>query len=123
MIQGVVTEQRTAVIPLTVQGTMGQVDTFPAIVDTGFNGFLTLPLPRIAKLGFPYRGSMRAVLGNGKEADMDVFAGTVLWDGQVRAVMVLAADGTPLVGMGLLDGSRVLLHVTDKGTVSIDPLP
>ena len=123
MIQGVVTEQRTAVIPLTVQGTMGQVDTFPAIVDTGFNGFLTLPLPRIAKLGFPYRGSMRAVLGNGKEADMDVFAGTVLWDGQVRAVMVLAADGTPLVGMGLLDGSRVLLHVTDNGAVRIDALP
>lgn len=123
MIQGIVTEHRTAVIPLTVQGTMGQVDTFPAIVDTGFNGFLTLPLPQIAKLGFPYRGSMRAVLGNGKDADLVVFAGTVLWDGQVQAVMMLAADGTPLVGMGLLEGSRVLLHVTDNGAVSIDRLP
>jgi len=123
MIQGVVTEHRTAVIPLTVQGTMGQVDTFPAIVDTGFNGFLTLSLPQIAKLGFPYRGSMRAVLGNGKDADLDVFAGTVIWDGQVQAVMVLAADGSPLVGMGLLEGSCVLLHVTDNGPVSIERLP
>ena len=70
-----------------------------------------------------YRGSMRAVLGNGKDADLDVFAGTVIWDGQVQAVMVLAADGSPLVGMGLLAGSRVVLHVTDNGSVSIEPLP
>ena len=123
MIQGVVTEQRTAVIPLTLQGTMGQEDTVPTILDTGFNGFLTLPLPQIAKLGFPYQGSMRAVLGNGREAELDVFAGTVIWDGQVQAVMVLAADGSPLVGMGLLEGSRVMLDVTDNGPVAIDRLP
>jgi hypothetical protein len=54
---------------------------------------------------------------------MDVFAGSVLWEGHAQAVMVLAADGSPLVGMGLLEGSRLCLAVADNGPVTIERLP
>jgi hypothetical protein len=35
----------------------------------------------------------------------------------------LQADGGPLVGMALLYGSRVVLHIVDDGDVLIEPWP
>lgn len=123
MITGVVTPQHQAVIPLTLQDWHGQPETVDAIVDTGFNGFLTLPLPRIAQLRFPYEGIAEVILGDGNTVRLDSFAATVLWDGEVRTGLVLAADGLPLVGMDLLAGSRVCLEVTANGPVTIERLP
>ncbi len=54
---------------------------------------------------------------------LDVCLAKVLWYGQEREVLVLQADGGPLVGMSLLYGSRVMLEVVDNGDVTIDPLP
>jgi predicted aspartyl protease len=123
MITGRVVAGRYATIPLVVQGTQGQEETLEAIIDTGFTGFLTLPLPQIAKLGFPYQGLVDAQLGNGSAAEFDMFAGAVVWEGQRRDGIVLVVDGTPLVGMALLLGSRVCLDVTYGGAVSIERLP
>lgn len=93
------------------------------MVDTGFNGFLTLPLPQIARLGFPYEGAADVILGDGETVRLDTFAATVLWEGQAREGIVLAAEGSPLVGMALLTGSRVTLEVEDGGLVTIERLP
>ncbi|NOT57826.1 MAG: clan AA aspartic protease [Deltaproteobacteria bacterium] len=123
MITGHVVAASTALIPIHFPNTQGQEDPIEAIIDTGFTGFLTLPLPQIAKLGFPYQGLIDARLGNGSAAEFDMFAGAVLWDGQLRTGIVLAVEGTPLVGMALLRGSRVTLDVEDGGLVTIEPLP
>ena len=110
-------------IAVHLVGSNGQTATLEAIIDTGFNGFLTLPLPEIARLGFAYQGNMEAVLGDGSETTMDMFLGTVRWEGQLREGTVLAADGTPLAGMDLLAGSRLCLDLIDGGAVTIEPLP
>ena len=70
MITGQVVAGREAVIPLTLQGTQGQMTTFDALVDTGFTGFLTLPLSQIAQLGFSYEGIIDARLGDGRAASL-----------------------------------------------------
>jgi predicted aspartyl protease len=123
MITGSVTAQQQAVIPLTVQDWQGQPETVDAIVDTGFNGFLTLPLAQIARLRFPYEGIAEVILGDGDTVRLDSFAATVLRDGQLRTGLVLAAEGMPLVGMDLLHGPRVMLDITDGSPVTIEPLP
>ena len=41
----------------------------------------------------------------------------------MRIGIVLAADGTPLIGMSLLRGTRVTVEVEDGGLVTIEPLP
>jgi len=122
MITGRVTAD-AAVIAVQLCGTNGQIETVEAILDTGFNGFLTLPLEQITRLGFPYEGNLEAVLGDGRDTTMDMFLGTVLWEGHLREGTVLAAEGTPLVGMALLRGSQVTLEVQDGGRVTLEPLP
>ena len=49
--------------------------------------------------------------------------GAVQWEGQLREGTVLAADGTPLVGMDLLAGSRLCLDLIEGGPVTIERLP
>lgn len=122
MITGVVTANHQAIIALTLHGSAGQPEVTEVLLDTGFNGFLTLPLSQIARLQFPYEGTMRVVLGDGQAVDLDMFIGTVLWDGQLREGIVLAAEGSALVGMAFLMGSRVTLEVEDGGLVMIDRL-
>lgn len=45
----------------------------------------------------------------------------ILWDGQERDVLVLSADGGPLVGMATLYSHDVFLHVVDGGQVTVQP--
>jgi clan AA aspartic protease len=123
MMTGVVTAQGTAIITVALLSLSRASTTVEAVIDTGFNGFLTLPVPEIARLQFPYEGTMRVILGHGQPVELDMFRGTVLWEGQVREGLVLAAEGSPLVGMGLLEGSRLCLDIIDGGAVTIEPLP
>lgn len=123
MITGHVAAGQQAIIQVVLLGPQGQEETIDAIIDTGFTGFLTLPLSQIARLGFPYEGVIDARLGDGRAVEFDMFAGAVVWEGQVREGIVLAAYGSPLVGMALLRGSRVMLEVEDGGLVTIERLP
>ena len=54
---------------------------------------------------------------------LDLYLATVLWDTQPREVLVLAAEGGSLMGMAMLYGHRVIVHVVDNGDVLIDPWP
>ncbi len=122
MIIGVVNAHREAVVRLTVEGSQAQ-EEIEAIVDTGFNGFLTLPPPLIATLGLPFRGRGRAILADGSENLFDVHEVTVFWDAQPRRVAVGAADTEPLIGMALLYGHELTVQAVEGGGVSIRTLP
>jgi predicted aspartyl protease len=72
MIIGSVNANREATIRLIVHGTQRQAQEIEAIIDTGFTGFLTLPLPLIASLGLTWRGRAQAVLADGSLHLFDV---------------------------------------------------
>ena len=67
MISGVVGACREAKIRLAVQDAKGHEQEIAAIVDTGFNGSLTLPPALIGALGLPWRTRGRVILANGAE--------------------------------------------------------
>jgi clan AA aspartic protease len=123
MIIGVVNTHHEATIDLIVQSANGQGHDIDAVIDTGFTGFLTLPTSLIAALGLTWRGYASAVLGDGSLQQFDVYAATVIWDGQARLVEIDAAETDPLVGMGLLYGHEVRIQAIDGGTVTIEALP
>jgi clan AA aspartic protease len=93
------------------------------MLDTGFNGYLTLPTALIAALGLPLVGNRQATLADGSVVALDVYRAEVVWDGEIREVLVLAAEGGVLVGTALLYGSRVTVEFLDGGPVLIERLP
>ena len=58
-------------------------------------------------------------LANGETVNFDLFSAAVLWDGEVRQVVVCAADGGPLVGIAMLRGCHLGVDVEDGGRVEI----
>jgi clan AA aspartic protease len=123
MITGRVTAQRDAMVRLVVLDRVHQPHDVDAVIDTGFNGFLTLPRAMVQTLQLPLAGNRRVTLGDGSTVVLDLYLATVLWDTQPREVLVLAAEGGPLMGMAMLYGHRVILHVVDNGDGLIDPWP
>ncbi len=65
------------------------------VIDTGFDGMLTLPSSVIVALGLPWRSRGRAILADGTESIYDIHEGSVLWEGMPRRVLV---DAPPLSG-------------------------
>jgi predicted aspartyl protease len=61
-------------------------------------------------------------LGDGSTAVLDLYRARLLWHDRERNVLVLQADGDPLLGMALLDGSRMSVDVVVDGIVRIEPL-
>ena len=123
MIIGHVTAQREAVVRLVILDIAQQPHDVDTVIDTGFNGFLTLPSARVQALELPLAGNRRVTLGDGSTVVLDLYLATVLWDTQPREVLVLAAEGGSLMGMAMLYGHRVIVHVLDNGDVLIEPWP
>ena len=119
MIEGVVNATYEAVVTLPVQGPAGQSREIEAVIDTGFNRFLTLPPALVAELDLPFVTSGRVTLADGSQASFDVYDVTVLWNGQPREVYTYATGSTPLVGMLLLDDHDLSIQVRDGGRVVI----
>ena len=89
------------------------------VVDTGFAGFLTLPSAAVAALNLPHLRDLPASLADGSQVIVAVYLATILWDGVVRNVEVLAMGKRPLLGTSLLDGFKLEVEFTDGGPVRI----
>lgn len=98
----------------------GQSLEIEAVIDTGFDGELTMPEAAIRRLGYPYAGSAGGVLADGSEVQFDYHEGRVLWHGIARPVAVIAAEGQPLVGMALLHSSRLKMDAVPGGEVLVE---
>jgi clan AA aspartic protease len=122
MITGVVTDRREAVIRLRVRGPAGQDQEIEAIIDTGFDGWLSLPSSIIAQLALTWRQRGRALLADGSESVFDIYEATVDWDGELRRIPVDEAETVPLVGMSLLEGYELSIQVHRGGNVIVRAL-
>lgn len=106
MITGVVTSNLDGIIQLVVRGPNRNEQQVEAVVDTGFNGWLSLPSNLIDQLGLPWLTRGRVTLADGAEQECDVHAATVIWDGEPRRVPVNAAETDPLAGTEALSQSN-----------------
>ncbi len=70
-----------------------QREFIDTVIDTGFDGFLSLPSEVIVRLGLSWTISNLAALGDGSEALFDFYTGTVIWDGQYRTIDVAEIAG------------------------------
>ena len=122
MISGTVSADREAIVPLRIRGSGDSTVDVGASIDTGYNGYLTLPSDVIKRLDLPFAGTGQAALGDGRDVDMNVYVAIVVWGAEERGALVLEADGGALVGMALLDGCRLTIDVEAGGDVRVESL-
>ena len=118
---GQITQTLEAILVLTIRGPVNHVE-IETVLDTGFNEYLTLPRATIDQLQLPYVDTAECELADGRMVAMDSFLATVEWHGSPRQVLVLDADGDPLIGMAILKDSRVAMDVVVGGALSVDPI-
>ena len=118
MIRGVVTRYE-GIVRLSVFGRRGQRETVEAVVDTGYDGFLTLPPTMIRELELEWLSNGHAVLADGSECLFDLHEGEVIWDRRHMLIQIDSSDATPLIGMRLLEGFELTMQVRQDGPVLI----
>jgi clan AA aspartic protease len=123
MISGRVTDNLDAVITLTVRDVSGNEITVEAIVDTGFNGFLTIPPSHAVRLGLTPHDQARALLADGSMVTIRSYRVPLVWQGADRVVIAEEIDGAPLVGMELMRDNVLTIHVNPNGALTIEPEP
>ena len=123
MIEGMVSARHEAVIPLRIHGPDGRALEIEAVVDTGYQGFLTLPAAVISELDLPYSHMTWMTLADDSVVNFYVHHVDVVWDGQPRTIRAHSAGATPLIGMLLLDGYSLRVDVKIGGRVVIDIAP
>ena len=116
---GMVTARREAILRLTLRDVGGQEHTYNTVMDTGYNGWLTLPPSVVAALGLRWQSFGRAILADGSESVFDIYEGVVLWDSQPLTIDVDELDGDSLVGMSLMYGYELVLPVLDGTTFTL----
>ena len=122
MILGSVNANREAIIQIAVLSDRKQSKSINTIIDTGYTGNLMLPRAIVSELGLTLRGIQDAILGDGSLTLFEMYAGAVIWDGQVRRVEVNASATESLVGMGLLEDFKLEIEGKVGRMVRIAPL-
>jgi clan AA aspartic protease len=121
MIEGIV-RSKEAIIGLEVSSPSQPPVQLEAILDTGFNGYLTLPNHIVAALQLPFAGHRRGTLADGSATLLEVYLATVSWHGDPRDILILRSESSPLIGMALLEKNRLTMDVVDGGRVAIEAL-
>jgi len=122
MIEGVVLDRKLAIVPLDIVSAGGKRIRIDVLIDTGFNGELTLSSDLIEDFGLQHTGTRTAELANGEFVECDLFAAKVVWHDGEREISVMRIDAEALIGMELLENSRLTIDVVDNGSVKIQRL-
>jgi len=93
------------------------------VVDTGYVGTLTLPAATIQSFSLTYLRRSSAKLADGSTVVRGVFLATIMWHGRQQRTEVMSRDDRPLLGMLLLDGSRMMVDFTHGGAMELTESP
>ena len=121
MINGSVSSDLEAVVRLPLRGPQGEIE-IEVVVDTGFNGCLSLPLEIIDELGLEFQSKGVGELADGSKKSFGIYEALVFWNGRLLRIPVGALDSAPLLGMTLLHGSELAIQVFAGGEVMIREL-
>ena len=120
MITGRVNWFLEATVHVEVQDASGNLHRILFILDTGFDGDLTLSSALIGRMGLVAKGSYPTVLANGDTVHLPAYSGIVSWHGHRISVEVLETQRESVIGMALLGNSTLTIQAWDGGDVLIE---
>lgn len=123
MMTGAVSADLEPRLRLTVRDVRGRPHEVDTVIDTGFNGSLTLPPVLVAALGLPWLCRQQGQLADGSVLTFDVYSATVDWHGRPRVVEIEATGARSLLGTALMQGSDLRIRMEPGGAAQIDEVP
>ncbi len=122
MIEGHVNSHRELVVPVRLLDANEHVHRSEAVVDTGFEGYLSLSPEQIRAMGLRFSQRIDMVVATGRTFEVNSYFAIAIWRGERRPIRVLEAENTPLIGTALLWGSLLTAEVIDNGAITIGSL-
>ena len=118
MIRGFVNEHDEPIIQLQLGLSQREIKR-DAVIDTGFNGYISVPKPIVQESGWDFLGSEEYELASGELIVADAFLGKIVFDGKNTVVYALASDTADiLIGTKLLR-NKVLTIDFGRKTISV----
>ncbi|MBO3460243.1 clan AA aspartic protease [Aetokthonos hydrillicola Thurmond2011] len=113
---------RKAIVPVIFRLSQQPDFSLTFVVDTGFNGYLTLPAQAVSALNLPLHSSTSIKLADGSEALTAIHLATVFWDNVEKVVPILASGYKPLLGAAMMEGYHLEIDFADNGLVSLEKI-
>lgn len=114
MLVGRVTRYGEPVVALQLLLRRGVV-TYPAVVDTGFNGYLCVPKTILVKSGWRVIGTEKFEIATGAIVEQQIYLGEAIFDGQRGPVYTVATEAQDiLIGTKLLRGKTLVVNFSTK---------
>jgi clan AA aspartic protease len=126
MLHGQLRDDEQAVIELEMVSTDGSIHSVSAVIDTGFNGQVSLSRRRVDEfnLKLTREGTIEIELASGTVIEEDVYSGTIRFDGQELVAEVILTDAKDsFVGTGLLTGKVLLINFSTRDVTVRDHIP
>jgi clan AA aspartic protease len=122
-MEGVIAANLDILVPLTLRNDSLNELEIEAVLDRGFNDYLTLPPDVVAHLNLTAFDTVQVALADGTRIFCRLYLVRVIWHGQEKIITAQEADGSPLIGMQLLLDSIVTIPVRYGETVTVAPFP
>ena len=124
MIAGLVNQYLEPIVPVTILDTNEYRWRREVVVDTAFDGDLTLPSEFIEQLGYISAGETDMTLADGQSVKCNFYEAAAVWDGEYRTVYIMESATEYLLGTNLIQGGTLTVQMWEGGEVIIDsPTP
>ena len=85
--------------------------TFPAVIDTGFNGYLSVPKRLLSQSRWQAIGTEKFEIATGAIVEQEIFLGEIFFDGQRSPTYVVATQAQDiLIGTKLLKNKLLSIN-------------
>ena len=111
-----------ALLPIAFRQADRKDATVEFVVDTGFIGYLTLPMEAVVAMNLQFIRRMPVNLADNSTILVEVYVASLLWNDEEREVEIIATGIRPLVGTALLAGTELTVQFAEGGIVSVEDL-
>ena len=123
MTTGRVHQYWRAMIPVDLFDRQGRLHRIEATLDTGFDGFLTLPAHWVHRLGLIWAGGIPMQMATSEWAEFDAYTAAVFWLGSRLPIRALQTQSEILIGTRLLWESQLTVQFWEGGSVNVQSRP
>ncbi|SRR5258708_38857674 len=114
-LNGIVNDRDEPVVRLHLISSKGRSHFHPVIIDTGFNGNLSVPEKLARRYGWPWIGNESYEIATGDVVEQKVFLGEIRWFGSRQQVYAVASHAQDiLMGTRLLKQHRLMINFKMK---------